>query len=276
MSNMVDYGRVPWPALNDYLLEIGASQSREEFLERVVRGLHRLVPCDVEAGFFQINGPYLYSLFASEKRQKEYVTYYQYRIPFPSDSFQDGPSGFLGVRKTNWRAPRYRGSEFVNGFILPQGVEKTVLATLPDSRHAIAIHRSRSEPDFNDRECAILRVLSPHIGHFYGCLEKMRAASRSCPSTGMISESFPALSKREAEVAALLCRGNSAAEMATRLFVGRRTIETHLANLYSKLGVRGRVGARQALLDLDEREAASPRDRSSPRRLPRHENQYRA
>jgi len=42
-----------------------------------------------------------------------------------------------------------------------------------------------------------------------------------------------ALSRREREVALLAVRGQSAAEIAAVLFVGRRTVETHLARMYS-------------------------------------------
>ena len=46
-----------------------------------------------------------------------------------------------------------------------------------------------------------------------------------------------ALSRREAEVAVFASRGQTAAGIATRLVVSERTVETHLANIYRKLGV---------------------------------------
>ncbi len=49
------------------------------------------------------------------------------------------------------------------------------------------------------------------------------------------------LTAREREVAALAVQGHSAREIAERLYIGPRTVETHLANVYAKLGVASRV-----------------------------------
>jgi pimeloyl-ACP methyl ester carboxylesterase len=46
-----------------------------------------------------------------------------------------------------------------------------------------------------------------------------------------------ALSRREREVAALASRGETAAAIAERLFVSKRTVESHLATIYDKLGI---------------------------------------
>ncbi len=50
-----------------------------------------------------------------------------------------------------------------------------------------------------------------------------------------------ALTKREREVARLAIEGRSAKEIAAALFIGERTVETHLAGAYAKLGVGSRV-----------------------------------
>jgi DNA-binding CsgD family transcriptional regulator len=50
-----------------------------------------------------------------------------------------------------------------------------------------------------------------------------------------------ALSKRELEVARLAAEGCSAREIAERLFIGERTVETHLTNAYVKLGVSSKL-----------------------------------
>ena len=49
------------------------------------------------------------------------------------------------------------------------------------------------------------------------------------------------LTSREREVAALAAAGLSAKEIGVRLFIGKRTVESHLAGAYAKLGVRSKV-----------------------------------
>jgi len=49
------------------------------------------------------------------------------------------------------------------------------------------------------------------------------------------------LTAREREVAALVAAGKSNAEIAMTLVLGKRTIETHIANIYAKLGINSRA-----------------------------------
>jgi len=53
------------------------------------------------------------------------------------------------------------------------------------------------------------------------------------------------LTPREREVAALMTAGYTDAEIAAKLRIGRRTAETHAANVRAKLGLRSRRELRQ-------------------------------
>ena len=54
---------------------------------------------------------------------------------------------------------------------------------------------------------------------------------------------IPALTKRELEVLMLVIDGRSSKEVALQLFVSKRTVDFHLANVYHKLNVSNRVQA---------------------------------
>jgi DNA-binding CsgD family transcriptional regulator len=60
-----------------------------------------------------------------------------------------------------------------------------------------------------------------------------------------------ALTAREREVAALAAQGCSALQIAHRLFIGKRTVETHLANAYAKLGVTSKTELARRAPQLD-------------------------
>jgi DNA-binding NarL/FixJ family response regulator len=46
------------------------------------------------------------------------------------------------------------------------------------------------------------------------------------------------LTKREAQLLAMIAEGSMDATIAHKLYISRRTVETHLSNLYDKLNVR--------------------------------------
>jgi DNA-binding CsgD family transcriptional regulator len=55
------------------------------------------------------------------------------------------------------------------------------------------------------------------------------------------------LTPREREVALLAAGGRTSAEIGEHLHLSTRTIDTHLARVYRKLGIAGRVGLAAAL-----------------------------
>lgn len=63
------------------------------------------------------------------------------------------------------------------------------------------------------------------------------------PPAATLASRLPALTRREAEVLALIVAGLGNPEIATRLFVGVTTVKTHINAIFAKLGVRTRAEA---------------------------------
>jgi DNA-binding NarL/FixJ family response regulator len=58
---------------------------------------------------------------------------------------------------------------------------------------------------------------------------------------------LPTLSARELQIAELVAGGVSRDEVAERLVVSRRTVDSHLQRIYAKLGASGRADLREWL-----------------------------
>ena len=60
-----------------------------------------------------------------------------------------------------------------------------------------------------------------------------------------------ALTHRESEVIRLAAEGHSAKEIAARLSIGERTVESHLLKAYAKLGVRSKFELMRRMGELE-------------------------
>jgi DNA-binding CsgD family transcriptional regulator len=75
-------------------------------------------------------------------------------------------------------------------------------------------------------------------GRSLDALRRLGSAGRRAAAAALGPGS---LTRREAEVARLAATGISAKEIAQSLFVGERTVESHLASVYAKLGVDSKL-----------------------------------
>ena len=67
------------------------------------------------------------------------------------------------------------------------------------------------------------------------------ADGRASPPSSTATAPLAPLSPREQEVAALVAAGKRNRDVASALFVTEKTVESHLARIYDKLGVHSRV-----------------------------------
>ena len=82
------------------------------------------------------------------------------------------------------------------------------------------------------------RVISPEVQRI--AVSELGAFARMAREGSAVRAS---LTPREHEVLLLLSRGLTMRQMATRLGISPRTVETHVAKLYRKLDVRTRIQA---------------------------------
>jgi DNA-binding NarL/FixJ family response regulator len=96
----------------------------------------------------------------------------------------------------------------------------------------------RSIGDAIERVAAGERVIDPALEHA-AISELGRVARRARAHSGIAGS----ITSREREVLVLLAEGHTMRQIGSRLGLSPRTVESHVAKLYRKLGVRTRVQA---------------------------------
>jgi DNA-binding NarL/FixJ family response regulator len=89
-----------------------------------------------------------------------------------------------------------------------------------------------------------------------------RSGDSPCGFTGEVAAAAPGpageahplarLTRREVEVDRLVADGSSNPEIARRLFVSEKTVETHLTHILTKLGLRNRVQVARWAAELEQ------------------------
>jgi DNA-binding CsgD family transcriptional regulator len=81
-------------------------------------------------------------------------------------------------------------------------------------------------------------------------LARLKRLGRSGRRAAEATLGARAITSRELEVARLAARRLSAAEIAAQLCISRRTVETHLASVYAKVGINSRGELADRLAEL--------------------------
>jgi pimeloyl-ACP methyl ester carboxylesterase/DNA-binding CsgD family transcriptional regulator len=127
---------------------------------------------------------------------------------------------------------------------LPVDIARELASRIPDARLSI-LEGESTAPYLGDIEAA-----ASAIDEFLGEGKVRRAAQREAdalPSerdgSGPARGHSHGLTEREVEVLRHLASGKTNGEIAEELFVSVRTVERHVANIYAKIGTRGRANA---------------------------------
>lgn len=223
---------LPWVKINDYLMELGSQRNIPDLLQKGIANLSDLIPYDISGNIFAGLGNCLED--NSSDRLKILSMYNQYYgFINPIHRFD-----VTGMKWLDWRD--FQNSEFVADFIYPQGIRYSLASFIPGCSIAASIHRSRRSSVFQDRDFQIMRIITPHFNNIHSYLDKIAGLEITQLRVAELARGCKKLSKREAEIAALLCRRLSVPEIATKLLIGCRTVEFHIANIYDKLKVRNR------------------------------------
>ena len=127
---------------------------------------------------------------------------------------------------------------------LPVSIARELASRIPDARLMI-LEGESTAPYLGDTEAT-----ASAIDEFLGEVEEGRTAQREAGAPASKQDGsgptrgYPhGLTAREVEVLRYLAGGRTNDEIAEELFVSVRTVERHVANIYAKIGARGRANA---------------------------------
>jgi non-specific serine/threonine protein kinase len=117
-----------------------------------------------------------------------------------------------------------------------QNAKSSWVVTRREYEHYLALARTRLTEAELEAEQAAGRALSLEQAIEYAL--KLPLISTTTPA---IRETSDDLTEREREVVALIAHGKSNGEIASALVLSKRTVEKHIANILSKLGLTSRA-----------------------------------
>jgi DNA-binding CsgD family transcriptional regulator len=236
-----------WRAIHEFSAEAIQAHSVDEILELLAYRADSLVPSDRGVALFKMKEGYPWCFRwpdFCDRRIHEFNTYYSRIVPVHFT----GAEPVLGpVRWGN-----YHDSEYVTDFQGPLslwcGVGASFTDTFSGTQYVAWIHRSGCAAVYRDSEVATLRTVCDQLTRLVSLRSEVEHLRSEHYFESELGPDAEVLSRREVEVARLICRRLSMREIAERLSISPRTVERHAFHIYTKLRVDNRKELAKLLL----------------------------
>ena len=224
------------------ILECSQPISPRGFVVRFLELMKRACPYDqAMVLFLDINGKVSgrYTVGIRDEWVDLYLNYYIHSEEYPQEIqlYQDlrETSDFCFSRIYDWN--HFAKSEFITDYIQARGLKYSWGFCFFDMNGAyrviISLDRTRSDP-FSDTERASLELALPILNKMYrNFYYQGMDTSRSAQSPW----SSYHLTRRETEIANLLCQGMTVQNISNVLYIAVTTTYKHISNIYQKVGV---------------------------------------
>lgn len=260
---------LPWTKMHEFLLDVGNVREPKEFSVQVTEKIYSLIPYDQARIYFVSESGKIYDehlVGVDQMWSNLYREYYsridngRYAIPTRHSSIHTGvergrhPIPKIEAAAYNWAY--YECDEFITAYIKPQRLHHSLgfglhnTAGLP--RSVFALDRTSSR-GYTDKEMAIVSIIQPHLDNLHQNLFVL--TSKDLP--GRKPEVQQLLTKRELEIADLLCRGLTPNQISSHLRLSVSTVYRHIANIHNKLDVSNRQELLLKLMDGSRRRRVS-------------------
>jgi DNA-binding CsgD family transcriptional regulator len=249
---MYSFGDLPWMKIHEFLLSIGNVREPKEFCVQVIQRIYPLIPYDQARVYFFDDSGKIYDefLIGVEQRWSDiYREYYsridhgRYAIPARRHAITTRiESGCYAIPKIeggvyDWA--KYECDEFITDYIRPQRLRYSAGFGLHNATGlaigAYCLDRT-SHSGYTRKEIDIMGIIQPHLDNLHQNLFVL--TSKDTPVRN--PEGQQLLTKRELEIAELLCRGLTPTKISGHLCLSLSTVYRHIANMHTKLNVSNR------------------------------------
>jgi DNA-binding CsgD family transcriptional regulator len=245
---------LPWRKMWDFVSICSQQNDLHTMFKTATREISHLLPCEqATANYFEVlpgksDIPvFLEHCNMPDSAVRLYREYYFYKDVVRLRA----PPGTV-LLQVNWKSREYSKSEISQDYVIPIfgiGMSAGIPFVDPDGKAAMCFTISRTgSKNISEREESIFLALRPHIVNLFSLHWRMQTLSQEHFFAAELACESELLSKREAEIAGFLCKRLLAHEIATLLMISKRTVETHVQQIYFKLSVNNRRELLQKLL----------------------------
>jgi DNA-binding CsgD family transcriptional regulator len=231
-----EYRVLPWHKINNYLLEISGACNVKQFLHLALINIGKLIPFDQCGILGCLHNPervFFQETFRGCQSSIEFFRQYYHRV------MPDVRRKALQCIEVDWH--EYQHTEFVMDFIHPNNIRYS--AGLMNIRYcdelSLYLNRSKDLPRFSQIDMNILNIVQGHLANYCTMLSETNPAMQYLEATDIRSV-FSALTRREAEIAALLYRKLSTELISSSLKISPLTVYKHIENIYTKMKINNR------------------------------------
>lgn len=229
-----------WKTLCEFFGDLASQESVDASLELLLNQIEHILPVDRGVSIMRLDGRIPFCIRwpdYSERLIPQFNAYFNRHSPL----YFTPPYHVLGP--VDWN--RYDDSLYHNEFNRPLQIRHSIGLGLYDASRnrqlGLFVHRGPNGPAFSERDTLVMQTLRHPLTRILSLISREGLSFRNAVRAREATAGCDVLSRREAEVAELICRRLSMRQIAKQLGISPRTVERHALHIYRKLDVCGRV-----------------------------------
>lgn len=233
---------------NHFVLACGSIHNEKDFTTGIVSNLGNILRFDKARIYYLNENGTIVDQYLDRTKKSDVAAYFDYYATLSDDYdirklIQSWPEDQMyqedfAVPIRNWGSA---GSDsFVCEYVRPLGIQHSLGFVLYDSDsspRALFMIDKCSSPAFNYDGLAVLALALPHLNNLHKNFFPPHSVQTSLQS---VCQQENGLTRREMEIASMLCHDITPANISSKLHVTRATVYKHTHHIYEKLNVTNR------------------------------------